>query len=447
MRLLVVSNLYPPNVVGGYERLCFDAVSGLVRRGHEVTVLTSTFGGKTAEFPGQAVERSLQLLVGDGIYAPFAGTAADREAINRANLAALQRTVAALRPDAIFAWNLFFLDRSIVDGLGAAGCPVHVMLTDNWLITMYRPEFWAGFFQKHVLGNEPFVPPSAAAPGPGEAAGLRARAWGWLRRLLGSPAAAGPVEPDLRFPFRAVFGSRFVRDLYRAAGIGFAGETVVYNGVQQAPYADKPVRERSILVDPDELRLLFVGRLVDLKGVDTVVEALALLGPRDLGVSRVRLSIVGDMQDAAYVRHLRELIDRSGRAGQVTIQLAVPEETLFDLFQAHDIYLFPSLYEPFSLTLIHALACGIPTIATRAGGNVEIVFDGETGMLFEKGSAADLARLVRLLVRDPALRGRVAGAGRELARGFTVDRMVGEMEGILLHGAGNDGAGRQPVGV
>jgi glycogen synthase len=446
MRLLVISNLYPPNVVGGYERLCFDAVSGLVRRGHEVTVLTSTFGGKTAAFPGQVVERSLQLLVGDGIYVPFAGTAADRDAINRANLAVLQRTLAALRPDAIFAWNLFFLDRSMVEGLGAGGRPVHVMLTDNWLITMYRPEFWAGFFQKHVLGSEPFVPPPADAPRPAGTAALRARAWGWLRGLLGSPAATEPAEPDLRFPFRAVFGSLFVRDLYQAAGIGFAGGAVVYNGVQQASYIDKAVRDRTVLIDPDEIRLLFVGRLVDLKGVDTAIEALALLEPRDLGVGRLRLLIVGDMQDAAYVRHLRELIERSGRAGQVTMQPAVPEETLFDLFQAHDIYLFPSLYEPFSLTLIHALACGIPTIATRAGGNVEIVFDGETGMLFEKGSAADLARLVRLLARDPALRGRVAGAGRQLARGFTADRMVGEMERILLHGVGNDSPRRQRVG-
>src|SRR5206468_3405450 len=83
MRLLVVSNLYPPNIIGGYERLCFDVVSGLVQRGHQVMVLTSTFGSKTAEFPGQIVERSLKLLVGDGIYASFAGTAADRDAINR----------------------------------------------------------------------------------------------------------------------------------------------------------------------------------------------------------------------------------------------------------------------------------------------------------------------------------------------------------------------------
>ena len=64
-------------------------------------------------------------------------------------------------------------------------------------------------------------------------------------------------------------------------------------------------------------------------------------------------------------------------------------DSLPELFEEHDIYVFPSLYEPFSLTLIHALACGIPTAASRVGGNVEIVRDGVSGVLFKKGDPAD----------------------------------------------------------
>ena len=439
MRLLVVSNLYPPNIVGGYERLCYDAVSGLVQRGHQLTVLTSSFGAKTEDFPGQKIHRSLRLLIGDGIYAPFAGGAAEREAINRANVATLQQAIAEAQPDAIFAWNLFFLDRAMLDALAASGRNVLLMLTDNWLLTVHRAEFWTRFFQEQVLGNNPFPPSTPGAcparPRDGFAERAMRRLRGWLSgtATAAAPAAAtGTAEAAIRYPLAAIFGSRFVRDLYDAGGIAFARHKVVHNGVDQMPYRDKLPRDRDTLIDPQELRLLFVGRLVDLKGVQTAVEALPLLDPGDLGVSRVHLRIVGDMRDAGYVRHLKDVIERAGCSARVTIEPPVPEPALFDLFQAHDIYLFPSLYEPFSLTLIHALACGIPTIASRAGGNVEIVHDRETGLLFEKGSAQDLARAVRMLVSDPALRAQVAARGQARARTFTVDRMVSEMEEFLL---------------
>jgi glycosyltransferase involved in cell wall biosynthesis len=389
MRLLVVSNLYPPNIVGGYERLCYDAVSGLVERGHQVTVLTSLFGDKTEDFPGQKIHRSLRLLIGNGIYAPFAGSAEERDAINRANAAALRQAIAATQPDAIFAWNLFFLDRAILDALAASGRKVLLMLTDNWLLTVHRPEFWMRFFQEHVLGDQPFLPPAAVAcparPGDGfaERAMRRLRCWFAGNAAAAARAAATPPpEATIRFPFAAIFGSGFVRDLYAAGGIAFARGKVVHNGVDQMPYRDRQPRTRSTLIDPQELRLLFVGRLVDLKGAHTAVAALPLLDPADLGVGRVRLSIVGDMRDAAYVRQLEEVVERTGCRAQVTIEPPVPEPALFDLFQAHDIYVFPSLYEPFSLTLIHGLASGIPTVASRAGGNVEIVHDRETGLLF-----------------------------------------------------------------
>ena len=110
------------------------------------------------------------------------------------------------------------------------------------------------------------------------------------------------------------------------------------------------------------------------------------------------------------------------------------EDALFDLFQQHDVYLFPSLYEPFSLTLIHALACGIPTAASRAGGNPEIVRDRESGVLFEKGDPADLARAVLRLARDPALRAGVSAGGRAAAARFTFEAMVDGMEAFLREG-------------
>lgn len=413
MRILVLSNLYPPHVVGGYERLCHAVSQELAARGHAVTVLTSTFGGAAPPFPGLAVRREWALRTGADIYAPYEGTPADSAALAARNLAALHQALADVRPDVVFAWNLFFLDASLLDALEAGPHRAVVMLTDNWLLVMRNPQFVADFFRTAVFGGAPFAP----APAPSGWRGTLGRV---RRALRGAPARRG---------LEAIFGSGFMRDFYAAGGIRFARDRVVHNGVALPEGGDGP--DRAALVQPGELRLLFAGRLVDLKGADVAVAALPLLDPAALGVGRVVLTVVGDGQDAAYLKRFRAAVADSGRAADVEMRPPVPEAGLPALFAAHDIYLFPSLYEPFSLTLIHALACGIPTVASDVGGNPEIVADGETGLLVPRGDAAALAGAVARLAREPALRARVSRQGRAAGRRFTFRRMADGMEAFL----------------
>ena len=222
-----------------------------------------------------------------------------------------------------------------------------------------------------------------------------------------------------------------MRDYYAAGEARFARHRVVHNGVRLPNRADAVTVDRGTLLQPNELRLLFAGRLVDLKVAHTAVEALALLDTRALGIGRVILTIVGDAQDEAYMRRLREVIAASGSADDIQMRPVVPEAALPALFDAHDIYLFPSLYERFSLTLIHALASGIPTIASRVGGNPEIVRDGLCGLLFDKRDAGGLVRAISRLAQDPALRARVSLQGREAGHWFTFGRMADGMESFL----------------
>jgi glycogen(starch) synthase len=417
---LFVSNLYPPNVIGGYERLCFEVVSAFVGRGHEAVVLTSDYGGRVVDYPGQEVHRSLRLLAGSDIYMPFVCSDEQRADINRANIVTGQRVITECRPDTIFIWNLFFLDKSFIGSLsGQTRRQPLLMLTDNWLIVMLNPEFMSKFFRDHVFSDRG---PSGTDERP---VSFSAKAWQYLRRLVDIPTAPAPLS------FRAVFGSKFMRDLYAESGIRFADDRVVHNGVRQPSRRPEAFRDRSIFVEDSELRLLFAGRLVDLKGVHTAVEAMDLITRMDLGGRFVRLTIVGDRGDTAYVERLRQLIAQSRCAPQIELRDPVAESALFELFQAHDIYLFPSLYEPFSLTLIHALAAGIPTVATNIGGNIEIVRDRETGLLFQKGDPRDLARTVQQLATDRTLRARVAENARRAAKSFTFEKMVTEMEQLL----------------
>ncbi len=409
MRILVLSNLYPPNVVGGYERLCFEVTAGLAALGHEMVVLTSRYGGQVADYPPQRILRDWDLLAGADIYSPYPGTAEERAATNESNLSTLHRVLAEVRPDVVFAWNLFFLDGSILQALEQGTVRTVVMLTDNWLLVMRNPIFVRDYFVEVVHGNKPFQPP----PPPS--------LWQRARTRLSRPARG----------LEAIFGAAFVRDFYAAGGSTFRRSVVIHNGVRQSRPATTAGLDRTRLVQPGTLRLLFAGRFVDLKGAHTAIAAMSLLDPAVLGVERVQLTLLGDAQDAAYAKQMDAAITEGGQAANIVLQPTVPESELPALFDGHDIYLFPSLYEPFSLTLIHALASGIPTIASRVGGNPEIVEDGHSGLLFAKGDAADLASAVRRLAQDGTLRARLAKGGRRSASRFTFERMVGEMAAFL----------------
>jgi glycogen(starch) synthase len=399
MKILFVSNLYPPNAVGGYERLCAAVAAAFVTRGHDVTVLTSCYGASVSRHAGQVVHQAMRLLIDDSIYADFVGTEAQRAATNRANVAAAKRVIDETRPEAIYCWNLYRLDRSLLDALAASSLPLLVMLTDNWLLNAQNPGFIAQYFREQV-----FAPHNEAS-------------------VLTQP----PPERHV-MPFGAIFGAAYMRELYRLGGITFRRDAVVHNGVHQELPDQARFQNRTTTVHPGELNLLFAGRIVDIKGVHTAIEAMPALqnlcGPQ----LRVRLTIVGDVQDQAYLKRLSGTVTRCGCTEVVTFLPQVAESALFELFQAHDIYLFPSLYEPFSLTLILAMAAGIPTAASRVGGNVEIVHENESGLLFERGDSEGLARAVARLGADPALRERLSAGGRKMSAKFTFSHMVERMD-------------------
>lgn len=404
MKILFVSNLYPPNVVGGYERLAFHVAEALSKRGHQIEVLTSDYGSEARSYPGQRIHRDVTLLADrSNIYAAFDKNESERHGINSSNIEAFRRSVDDFSPDIIFVWNLFFLDRSLLSFIESCGVPSVLFLTDNWLAVAETPDRVGGFFDRFVRGGEEFSASIDLTAGEG-------------RRSIASAA---------------IFGADFVRNFYAACGYDFENAWVVHNGVHMPPSSSSRPPARGQRKDPSRLKLLFAGRLVDLKAPDLCIRALPYV--RDLLGTEVELelTIVGDGQDVGYRARLEQLILDDDSGADIRIAPAVAEAELEGLWASHDIYLFPSSYEPFALTLILALAAGIPTIASRAGGNEEIVFEGRTGLTFRSGDAKDMARQIALLALDDALAETLSVRGQRLARKFTFDRMMQQIEGIL----------------
>lgn len=411
MKILTISNLYPPNIVGGYEVLCFEVMRGLAEKGHEINVLTSDYGGKQAIYPNQQVQRLLTLLATEGnIYKPLNISAIERNNINQKNLQTLSRTLDEINPDLIFIWNLHFFDVSLLDALSLVKKKQVYLLSDNWLINFYNSDFVANYFSREVYVK-------------------RDRWYACWHRFKSRLFNGQKKRSMLGY---AIFASRFMQNLYSRAGFEFANSKIIYHGISSGVEESLPFAKRETFIANDELRLLFAGRVVDIKGVHTAIEAMPHI-INALPNLKISLSIVGDMRDQQYVANLKKIIAELGVEERVCFIPPVEESKLFGLFQDYDIYLFPSLYEPFSLTLIHALRAGIPTIASDVGGNPEIVFHEQTGLLFRPADARHLAAQVVKFVHNKNLRVTVSSGARDHANQFTFNRMINQIEDYLLY--------------
>lgn len=401
MKILFVSNLYPPSAFGGYERLCADVAALFVTRGHDVSILTSCFGSKISRFKGQRIHQALRLLVGENIYDRFSGPDYWRTSINQSNIGVSKRVLGLACPDVVFCWNLYGLDQGFLDALAETGVPIVLMLTDNWLLGMKEPVFLAEYFRTEVFGSVV---------------------------LSKTKQPKDALRAMHLFSESAIFGSNFTQELYHKAGLRFKNEIVIHNGVRPFLNTSLNYRDRNELIEPNEFSILFAGRLVDLKGAHTAIEAIRILNKSKKMPIKYRLTIVGDGTDVKYLDSLRRLTARLDCAEFIIFREPVAESELFELFQAYDAYVFPSLYEPFALMLIIAMNAGIPTVASRVGGNVEIIEDGKTGLLFERGDSEDLADSLSKMAIDGPLRSRLSDQGRVISNRFGFTRMVDEME-------------------
>lgn len=173
---------------------------------------------------------------------------------------------------------------------------------------------------------------------------------------------------------------------------------------------------------PDKRYILYVGRIEPLKGIETLIRAVAILAQecptwtRDFAV----ILIGGDPEAStdAELRRLQQLREDLGVADLVAFIGAKAQETLPYYYNAADVVVMPSDYESFGLVALEAMACGRPVIASEVGGLVYLVRHGETGLRVPRRQPVALARALDRLLRDEALRQRMGENGRRWAQAF-----------------------------
>ena len=179
--------------------------------------------------------------------------------------------------------------------------------------------------------------------------------------------------------------------------------------------------------------ILFVGRIEPLKGIDTLLRAIAILRagcPPDAPC--LYLSIIGgDPDDSAHenseMERLKQMRIDLGIEDVVTFLGSKDQDTLQYYYSAANIVIVPSHYESFGMVALEAMACGTPVIASEVGGLAFLVKDGETGFHVKDQDGGALAGKLSLILDDPPLQDKLGRQARTYAQGFSWSRIADQL--------------------
>jgi glycogen synthase len=355
---------YPPVIVGGLARHVCELAGGLASRGHVVTVYTRGRAGTAEE-------------------ETHGGVRIRRVPDDAAN-------VQNLIPWAL-AFNLALLDRAAGE---LQDHPPDLIHAHDWLVARAAVALKS-------LARVPLVATIHAT----EHGRHRGRLPGPVQRSVHREERRLVAEAD-----RVICCSAFMRqEVARVLDVPPQRIDTIPNEVDLGAFAPVPGTRTELVRDGLPL-IVFAGRLEYEKGVQTILEALPMMDRLAPGVS---LLVAGT---GTYHPTLEARAAALGLDGRVRFLGFVDEGRLRGLYSAADMVVVPSLYEPFGLVALEAMASGTPVLASDTGGLREIVDHEVTGLRFPPGAAGALAREAARVLTDRRLARRLAaGASASLA--------------------------------
>jgi glycosyltransferase involved in cell wall biosynthesis len=308
----------------------------------------------------------------------------------------VRATLERLRPDLIIAWNLYMASAAPL--LAARGLPAPLVAhpADMWLV-----------YSLDALG--------ALIP-----ANNRRQRW-FLRAV---ETFVQPVLKRLARPDYLLAVSEFIRQLHTERGYPTAQSRATWLGV----HTDRFPRSPHPFPAEGPWRLVFAGQLWAGKGPQVAIEAVHLLRQRS-GLPPVELDLFGGGAEH-YQNYLRGLVRERGLEECVRVRGFTPQGELAQAFRGGSLFLFCSIWdEPFSGGLLEAMATGLPTIATTAGGTLEAVRHEENSLVVPPDDPQALADAIARLMGDPALYARIgAQAAHEVAGRWSFDAYIDRLE-------------------
>lgn len=393
MRVLLVTNTYPPADVSGVGTLAFELAERMARAGHSVRVLTRrpahddlhafAVGGPKLLFPLLAALRFLAMPSGwDLVHVHESDGALVAAALHV--LRALGRPSGAARLVATLQVS-YVEERRAVRPVRSDGQVVSRPTLGELVFAWVRAPLLAALGRLTARLADTVVAPSAAT-----AEELR-RDYGAADVVVIPNGVTLPAEPSSG----------------RWGGAGHAGSPVHFGG---------PV-------------IAFAGRLRTRKAAAVLVAAMPRVLER---VPSCRLMILGGGEQE---RAVGALVRRLGIGHALELPGGLPRSEVLRRLAGADVFCLPSTYEGMPLAILEAMSLGLPVVATAVSGNPEAVEHGVTGLLVPPESASALAEALLALLLDPELRRSLGEAGRRrVEERFSIERIVDRHLALLAAG-------------
>lgn len=383
-RIILCSNFYPPQIMGGAEVIAHEQAKALASAGNAVFVFSIDSTGRREngncfmdEIQGIPV---LRISVASNAR-DFAGINFFSKNVNDA----FEEYCRLIKPSVVHCHNVSGMSLEIFDIAKRFGAKVCLTLHDHW-----------GFCMHNTMLDDY-----------GEACEDLDACYG-CRRVFGDGESSVPLKfrrDYMRHAFEKVDAfispSKYLAKTYVQAGFPNRRMHVLWNGCGTKRFSN-------ISHEPsDKIRITYVGFFGEHKGVDILLKAVAASKVKNL-----EINLVGEGSEK---ENYRKLAASLGILSMLNFWGKVPNECIDRVYAQTDIYCLPSRWkENQPVTITEAMASGVPVIASDIGGNSELVVNGITGLLFRSGDYEDLAEKISLLCTDSEMRQRLGEGGREV---------------------------------
>lgn len=382
MKILIISNYYPPYYWGGYELACKVTADFLSSQGHTIYILTGNYQSTNFEddFKPMSPCRKLRYI---NYETPSAW---DKHCVEKYNYQLTSDWVRKLKPDLIYFWNM----------KGISIAPVMAAQDLNARRIFEIGDFWPGIYLQ-----------------PGLAASIKRKLKMILPWTIGGQLNVSPAIAVSQWVGREMKAKYHSQDVY-----------VVPNGMKIEEY------EISKKSSDYPIKYMFSGRIDPEKGLDIAINAFGILVKKDPDFD-FQFNVYGD-GDKEYTDHCSRIISKCGLDKQV--KLCGRSANIDRQYKSHDCLLMPTIMrESFGLVIIEAMAYYMTVIASNHYGPAEIISDKVDGLLFEPGNPKDLAEKIRQVHNAPEMRDRIGNAGRKkVVEKYELGHVKRRVESILL---------------
>jgi glycosyltransferase involved in cell wall biosynthesis len=416
--ILIVSNFFPPETIGGAEIVAYRQARALAARGYEVTVLAGAQPSDKRP-PGTL---SFDLYEGIPVYRLSVRSLDPNLNFHWPAAAARLRAVIQAREiDIVHFHNVVGMGANLIPQAKAAGARCLVTLHDHWGFCFQQTRLRS---DGSVCENYEDCAKCLDHVTSGENIALPMR----LRRDY--------VMWCLNQADHLLVPSTYLHSAYTQAGISADRMTVLSNGIELQLFPSSPKQPSS----EAKVRFLWTGYLGEHKGVLVFLEALEILAQDASLASKWQVTMAGE-------GHLRPKVETALGSSRLKDKVRfvgrLPRAEIIELLGATDVTVLTSVWpENEPVTLLEAIASGTAQIATRLGGNTELVEERRSGLLVSPNNAAEIAAAMRSYILDPPLAANHGRYNFERRAHFDETRTIDKLE-AFLHPSENPTAGSE----